>query len=77
MGLFNLFKGYAFFKLISIGVVFLGLGVVLTVMILLAREFAMLFCSFSFILVGSGLLFIARSIWREEKYRESTVEWYE
>ncbi len=77
MGLYNLFRGYAFFKLVGIGVFSFGAGVILTIMVFVAREFAMLACSLSFLLLGLVLLFIARSIWRGEENRDSTAERYE
>ena len=73
MGLWDLFKGYAFFKLISLGVGFVFFGIALTVLIIFQQEFSLLLCNIPLLLIGGGALYFALKIWRGEKSSGTSV----
>jgi len=67
MGFWDLFRGYAFFKLVKVGIGFVVLGFVITSVIILEQEFALLICNVPLLLMGGALLYFALGIWRKEK----------
>ncbi|MFW5946761.1 MAG: hypothetical protein ACOCTN_07840 [Candidatus Natronoplasma sp.] len=67
MGLWDLFKGYAFFKLVGLGISFTFIGIVITGVIISQHEYSLLICNIPTFLIGGGALFFARKIWRGEK----------
>ncbi|MFW6140999.1 MAG: hypothetical protein ACOC53_00390 [Candidatus Saliniplasma sp.] len=71
MGLWNLFKGYAFFKLLSIGIGMLFFGILITILAIL--EFTIFYtgCGIVFFLIGFGALYIAYGIWKGESEERS------
>lgn len=77
IGLWNLFKGYAFFRMVGAGIVLVFFGIIITGLAIHAGEFCVLVISISFLLLGTVLLYFAHNIWLEEKYRNSTAERYE
>ncbi|MEF8832356.1 MAG: hypothetical protein V5A66_02420 [Candidatus Thermoplasmatota archaeon] len=67
MGIWDLFKGYAFFKLVGLGISFTFIGIVITGVIIFQHEYSLLICNIPTFLIGGGALFIARKIWKDEK----------
>ena len=66
MGLWNLFKWYAFFKLLGIGVSMVFIGSLLTLVAILDFTIFHMGCGITFFLIGVGALYIAYGIWKGE-----------
>jgi len=72
MGIGNLFKGYVFFKLISLGISFSAIGIIGFVFTVSSGDISILLIAIPFLLIGLGALYVCLKIYRSEEDSSST-----
>jgi len=67
MGIGNLFKGYVFFKLLSLGVSFSVVGIIGFAFTVINGDPSILLIAVPFLLIGIGALYVCLKIYRSDK----------
>ena len=75
MGFWDLFRGYVFFKLLGLGVTFVFVGIVISIVTILEGEgFGFMLCSIPAILIGSGVLVVVFRMYKKEDGKSKSVD---